>query len=282
MLRRRLALVAVPIPAILIGCHFGPTMAAAGTTVSLRLKLPHSQKLAFHSEGKIVSTGAMVDSSFKVTFDTELSVKPAGEGTVKVRSTITNPSVSSGGNPLFAGSAQAMEDRLKGESFEAIYDERGKVTLPKEAMSLDPGKSLATSLARSEVGFQGFEYPALPVKVGSTWTSSLDLTSALGPLAGEVDASMAKIPVTYKVTSIFDEGGKRYASIESAIVGNVSIPLKGLGTSSISFNSNTRETAKVDVSTGIPVESKSDGTVDMGILGISSSEEIHLKTKVKD
>ena len=107
------------------------------------------------------------------------------------------------------------------------------------------GAGPATAIMSSMGGnMQGVVFPAKPVRVGDTWTQTIDLGKIMsGAKAGSMRVQ-GKLPMVYRLTAL--KGG--IATIEMASKGAMTM---AMGAQAIKTSMNMRATSSIDSSTGL-------------------------------
>ena len=130
------------------------------------------------------------------------------------------------GSPMAAGKAQ-MEAASSNKTSTTTVDELGNV---KSASGL--GANMAS-------GSQGVAFPKNPVKVGQSWTSTVDMSKTMGPAGGA-----GKIPVVYKLVSL--SGG----TATLAVTMNGTTTMK-MGAQPMAMRMMSKGTMAIDTATGM-------------------------------
>jgi len=171
---------------------------------------------------------------------------------------------------------EGMVDEIKGKSFVATFDDRARATSLK-----GDGSELAQLAAGvlGSAGFLGVEFPADPVDVGSTWASKLDVGKIVSAMAPGGSASAdSTIPVTYKVSGITDEGGKKLVKVDFTIKGATNLSISGMD---MGMNMDAAGTVSVDAATGLIQEETSKGSSTMDVAGRTVTTKTATEIKLK-
>lgn len=111
---------------------------------------------------------------------------------------------------------------------------------PKGAGGSGPGAAMMSSMGQ---GSQGISFPKGPVKVGATWTSSIDLGKMGGGMPGGMKMN-GKVPIVYRLTGL--RGG--VATILMTAKGTMSMNMSG---KAMNISMDIRSTSDIDSATGL-------------------------------
>ncbi len=137
-----------------------------------------------------------------------------------------------------------------------VMDAYGKV-ISSKATGHPMAEAMASSMGGS--GFSGVEYPKNPVRVGATWTGTIDLAKLLQ--ASGLQTKGDKMTVNYKLTKIEKKGGTTVATIEQTFAGSATAqPPAGAQGGPMNLSMRGKSTITVDVADGMMLSTRGEVT----------------------
>ena len=207
------------------------SIAALGTSQSvlLRYKPPVGKTMTYVYSMKMTQNvpGMAQAMGFSQTMPMTMRVV-SRKGALTTTQTKTGKATVSvpAGSPMAAGKAQ-IEAASSNKTSTTVIDELGNI---KSVTGL--GSNMSSSA-------QGVAFPKKAVKVGDTWTSTVDMSKTMGPAGGS-----GKIPVVYKLVSL--SGG----TATLAVTMNGTTTMK-MGAQPMAMKMMSKGTMAVDAATGM-------------------------------
>lgn len=188
------------------------------------------------------------------------------------------------GSPMAAQKAQ-IERMASGMTSTMTVDEFG--TLKSMGATGAPGASLANGIgAGMASGAQGISYPNKPLKVGDTWTGSLDMGKSMSKTVPMGMTAKGKIPIVYRLLGIEKQGGKTLARISMTMNGSTSMAMGAAGAGagggksmSMTMRMASQGTMVVDAATGLLQSMSTKMSNDMAIMGQNMRQNISVSMK---
>ena len=120
----------------------------------------------------------------------------------------------------------------------------------------------------AQAGAQGVIFPKGAVKVGSTWTATIDIGKLMGQAAGANGpkvVSGGKIPVKYKLVGFKTIAGKQVAGITATMNGTVvmSMGAQAGAAGQMKMGLKSTSSGQIDVGTGMVRTMTTDANVNM-------------------
>jgi len=157
------------------------------------------------------------------------------------------------GNEAAQQGMKPMLDRIKGQSVEVDVDARGRV---KSQSSLPPGSIFGDML---QGGLFRFTLPDKPVRVGSTWTHSANVSGVPG--------ANRPIEYSFKVTGIERNGGRTIVVIESSAAQTMTTGPEGERATQAQVAMKVQGTLRVDAASGLIESATSNTETSVNIAG---------------
>lgn len=141
----------------------------------------------------------------------------------------------------------------KGEKFTVDYDSLGKA-------KSDADKPNTSNLVDA-LGFNGVTFPQRPVRVGESWTNTLDLT-AMGRGGPGMGMGLEPIPVTIRLQAIEGSGADRVGVFK--ITSSASPSTKG-APGNMKMSVSIDGTARINLASGLLVNSSATADTNMSL-----------------
>lgn len=264
-----------------IGLAFSALTVSAfgfGQRVTLKLNLPTGKSMKYTMTSKVVSDkpkeGGGINVDVTQQMKTTMSVLSKTAKGTKVRTKIDDAKVTAPKGSMMSGRAAGTAAELKGATFEAVYDSRGR-NVPGSMAGTGGLSRNMQQMGGLNFGFLGAEYPAGAVSPGSTWSTSVDLGKIMSSGAPGMmrPGSNEKIPVKYKLVKVAIQGGRSVAHLTYDMKGNVSMNMGGGGpgnaangqSMAMKIALNMKGKLIVDVATGAPISGSSSGTTNIAV-----------------
>jgi len=151
--------------------------------ILLRLNLKKGEKYAY----AVTQTTEAMGGTNTLNLETVMNVLDVKDGKMNVEFKVLDAKAS-GGNPQFKDMMDKQAGALKNTSYTADYDALGRMTNMKSNGAKNPFQDIAGDT------MMGVLFPEKPVKVGSSWTSSVPL-----PIPGQ---ESKPIQLTYTLSKI--------------------------------------------------------------------------------
>lgn len=215
-------------------------VAWAQSSVTLRLKPPVGSKYQY----KVTMTtnsgmGNQGNMSMNGTFTQWMTVKGKDSKGTKIETKVTNAKFTGPAGMNGDQIAQSMNNQV----ITATYSALGAY-VSGDMQSGTPGAMAA------QAGAQGVIFPSQAVKVGSTWSSTVDIGKLMAANgAGNMKVvSGGKIPVNFKLTGMKTIAGKPIVGVSSTMNGTVVL---AVGEQQMSLALKATGSGQVDVGTGM-------------------------------
>lgn len=273
------------IPWLVTAAFVGWSMAGCGGTkdeaVTLRLRLKEGATYAFDS--KVAQSTDVAGSSTKVDQSLVTTVKVDGvtEGKYLTTSSISDVNIDSKEIP--EADRSRMQKELSSVKIKLEYDDLGYST-PTKSTADDKAGSMAAGMGAQGVGFMGLHYPSKPIKVGDKWEATFDLKDVLGSvMAGLKPTGETKIPIQYSLKALESRSGKSVALITFSMVGDLAFAVDNPQGKAmeLKMKSTSKGEYVVDVATGIPLESSTDGQNELSVTGRSFIQKMKIDVKYR-
>lgn len=259
--------------------------------ITLRLNPPAGKKAVYSATTAIQmkaganSAGPMnMDSTQRITMTLEVLSKSA-KG-FKVRTTISDVSVTAPKGSMMEGMAKAIEDTTRGFTVTGLYDPLGNNVGKLEMGGKAAANPLASSMSNMGAGFLGVVFPSGPVSPGSTWKSSIDMKDMMGAASAGA-AALSKggqIPISYKLLKVEKRGGKTLAHILYSMKGSAEMGAPSGAKSAatkVTLVIDAQGTVVVDVATGFPESSAAKGRNTIRANGMDVVQTMDISMKLK-
>lgn len=253
-------------------------MGANAQSVTLKLNLQAGKTYRIESTTKTSMNMGQGENGMGTTQTTALKVLAKTATGFKVKSTIE--AVKATGTGMMAQSASGIESGMKGKSFDSDVDFRGRST-GKTASAMGGGMS---NLSNMTTSVTGAEFPATPVKVGSTWTTSIDLAKAMGGNAQGMKIGGSPIVTKYTVKSISSVGGKTLVMVTTSVSGKPTMSMAGGGQGqamNMAMSISGSGTATIDASTGLVTQSKMTMLNSTAVGSMNMKQTVTVSTRLK-
>lgn len=267
-------------PIFLLGIVAIGPLAIAQAPVKLRLNLGSGKTYRYNSSMTTKSSMGAQAQPMTVTMVQVVKVKSKSATGYKVGFSSENVKMQAKAGSPMAGMAKQMEESMKKASYDADIDFRGKTKTTASAMSGMMGGNVGGSLS----GFLGVEYPEGPVKVGTTWTTAIDLAKMMGGMASQMKVSGKPILVTYTVKSMGNQGGKQTVTLGIVLKGTANMSMnmgKEGGQMNSTMNMNGKGSAVCDVATGLPIATDMSSTIGINMNGMKIDQQMSVTSKLK-
>ncbi len=267
-------------PIFLLGVVALGPLAIAQAPVKLRLNLASGKTYRYNSSMTTKSSMGAQAQPMTVTMVQVVKVKSKSATGYKVGFSSENVKMQAKAGSPMAGMAKQMEEGMKKASYDADIDFKGKTKTSASAMSGMMGGNVGGSLS----GFLGVEYPEGPVKVGSTWTTAIDLAKMMGAMASQMKVTGKPILVTYTVKSMGSQGGKQTVTLGIVLKGTANMSMnmgKEGGQMNSTMTMNGKGNAICDIATGLPISTDMSSTIGINMNGMKIDQEMKVTSKLK-
>jgi hypothetical protein len=235
-----------------------PPKAGAGEVV-LRYNLKKGQRFTY----EMTTNAEVMGRRVSTTVEYVANVVDASNDKYAIEYKFEDATVSTGDAQMKSMIEQEMTN-LKGTSFTVDLDKLGKMSNPR-----GPGAPTFQSMG-GESSF-GFVFPEKPLKVGDAWTQTM-------PVPGMGGGSPLKI--NYKLTAISGNVATFAGSGSHSM--QLSQPGGQQGSGSMSMKTDFSTTTKVDIVTGMAIETNVAATTTVsGGSGQASTQKVTVRLKRK-
>lgn len=254
--------------------------AAAVAPAQVVLKLNLTPGKVYRTESVTSMTMDMGQGSNAMTTTQTVGLKVVSKTAkgFKIKSTIE--AVKVGGKGPMAQGGKEMEKSLKGKSFDADVDFRGRSS---NLDSTGMGGPMS-GMSNFSSNITGAELPAGPVKVGSTWSSALDLAKMMGTRAQGMKVGGGPIITKYTVKSISNVGGKTLVNVAISMSGKPTMSMAGGAQGqgmSFSMSITGSGSASIDAGTGLVTTSSMKMNSTTAVGGMNMKQVITTSSKLK-
>lgn len=247
-----------------------------GQKVTLRLNLPVGKAMKYSMTNKMVSANPGASGGMNMDMTQQMSttisaISKTAKGQ-KVRTRMDDVKITAPKGSMMGNQASQTAAQLKGTSYEAIYDSRGRMVAGSMTGTGAAGRN-ARQMGGMNFGFLGAEFPAGPVSPGATWSTSVDFAKIMGEAVPGMAtaAGGSKIPIKYKLVKVEKRGAKSVAHLNYTMIGSVNMNMGGgnqeAPAMAMKISMNMKGLILVDVSTGAPISGNSSGTTNVSIGG---------------
>jgi hypothetical protein len=223
-------------------------------TVVLRFKPPVGAKRSYTStmtmsmSASSPTPGMKGPMTFTMVTPTEMRVVKRQEGMTTIETKSGKPKVTFPPNSVLAPMKASMESHGGGTS-SVTMDEFGKLTAVSVVSKGQPSMDTGPMAKSMTTGLQGVSFPKQAVKVGDTWTSSLDMGKMISAAAKAAPSSKPML-VTFRLAAIENQGGKRLARIAMTMKGSMKIDASG---QSVPISMSMSGYSLIEADTGLTV-----------------------------
>ncbi|MER3413250.1 MAG: hypothetical protein C4341_03245 [Armatimonadota bacterium] len=229
------------------GGDAAPPPSSDEVLLRLRLRQGDSHRFEVYQE----SSGAGPEA--KMVISLAMKVLSVQDEVTKLELRVADARLTEGNEAAQQGIKPKL-DRIKGQSVEVDVDSRGLV---KDPNALPRGSILGGML---QGGLFRFTLPDKPVRVGSTWTHSANVSRIPG-----LDRP---VEFAYKVTAIERRGGRTMVTIKSNAAQTVTAGRRdGDRPTQAQVAMNVRVTMKVDASSGLIESATSETETSISMAG---------------
>jgi len=242
------------------------TCQANAQSVTLRMNLKPGT--TYRQQTKMTTAMNMGNQPMTMNMDQTMATKVSQKTAkgFKVKTTVEAIKVT-GTGPM-ANGGKSVEDSMRGKTMESEIDLRGRTVGEVKGL---PGMSQMGGMAGgSGAGISGVEFPEGPVKVGSSWTTTMDLAKMLGSQSG---MKMSGKPMTTKYTVKAISG--QTVTLAIAVTANYAMTMGGGSGNQASGQKMNMTiamsgtgTTVIDTTTGLPksTDMKMTNTTNMGTM----------------
>jgi hypothetical protein len=233
-----------------------------GGKLTLRLSLHKGEKFEYEDVLSITAHTPTRDRGYTSTETRELEVGDCTSSALQVFDTLRHVKF----EPSDAAPKTTRErmDRMMGK--------RIGLSCSPTAAILKAGTESDDPAVRKDVesqytpgrGLSGVVFAKDPIAIGDSWTSTLDLSKVFGALSGLGDqaARLSKIPVTYRLVSAEEDGGRVLAVIDYTT--DFTIP-GAHSASSPALSYKSTGTCRIDTASGMLIKDDGRTTTTMNI-----------------
>lgn len=234
---------------------------AVGTKVSYVLSTTMQQSLPNMPSG-MNSTTVVPMVMRIVSRSGKMTTVETKTGTAKVTVDAKSP---------MAGMKPMMEKMLTNMTVNSVSDDLGN----QKSTAASGGGGMMGSMNQSS---QAITFPTAPVRVGGTWSSTLDMEKLVGSMAKSGITASGKIPISYRLVSLKKVGSRTLATITTTMngkttmtmpQGKMDMTMKGSGTS------------VVDIATGMFVSNSMVSDTTMAVMGQNMKQHMVMSMKSK-
>lgn len=254
------------------------SIASSQGSVSLRLNPGIGSRLNYETRVSTSIKGQQQTATQTLRQRMEVLKKTAAG--FRLRTTITSVDVT-GSGPM-AGAKGQMQKALLGKSWTADISATGRSSNVSASGGSETQAMLA-ALQATDAGFMGILYPERPVRVGASWSGTLNLAKVFKSLPGGNMFQVKRggtIPIKYTLSRLENFGGKSTAVVSFSMKGNtaftMNMPSKAGSTQpqdmTLSFGSNG--IARIETLTGLPTSVTSVANMDMNLGGVSVTQKM--------
>jgi len=213
-------------------------VAWAQTSATLRLKPATGAKFQYKVTMNTSSAGAGAQT-MKGTYNQWFIARSKNAKGTVFEIKMSNVKLSGG-----MGDMSQMEKAMEKHVIKATYSPLGAWV----SGDVTAGSMGAMS---AQAGLQGVIFPQGAVKVGTTWTATVDIgkmVASAGGAGGMKVVSGGKIPVSYKVTGFKKVAGKSVAGISASMKGTI---VMAMGQNKVNLNMKSTSAGQIDINTGM-------------------------------
>ncbi|RYG19407.1 hypothetical protein EON82_21495 [bacterium] len=238
-------------------------------SVLLRLKPPVGAKRSYISKMTMTMSSSApmpgMNGPMVITTTTPMEIRVVKRvGNVTTMETKTGkPTVTLPKNSPMAGMKSQMEKQGGGVVGTVSINEFGEVK-GFDAKGSGQNAAMAQQMSGGVLsGLQGVSLPKRAVKVGDTWSSSIDMGKAVGMGMGAPGASQ-KMPVTFRLASIENKGGKRLARVAMTMKGSMKV---NAGGQQVPITMNMSGHSLFEIATGLTVGTSMTSDSTFAVMG---------------
>jgi hypothetical protein len=197
----------------------------------------------------------MPSMNFKMDLGMQMKALSKTGDVTSMEYRVTSVKVTAPSDSPMASMQQTMQKQLSGKVFKGNIDSLYHVS----GMSGSGMDSMINSMSSN------ISYPNHPVKVGESWTTSLDMGKAMGAMGGGMglSAGTSKIPVTFRLVKISNQGGKTVAAVRVSMNGVMNLG----GAQAMKMNLDSSGTINIDVANGMTLNQMMTSTIGMNVAG---------------
>lgn len=266
----------------------GPSVRNGAATLKFALNKGITHKYAMNINQSVTMSGRMPGGG---STPEPMSSKIAVSQTVKV----TEGSGNSGTVAITAGKPQMT---VNGKAQEGGGPEGGTTTLKVDSrgnVSGERGGMAGAFGGLESIGLMGLIYPSKAVRIGESWSSTVDmskLNTPLGGMPGETTWKNSGLKATYTLKSINEGAGTADISFRYAGAPKITFKLPNMGNRggggggqmpremSIDLKLNTTGTIRVSLKDGFPISVNAKGGVETGgIMGMGQKQSVTVSMK---
>lgn len=228
---------------------------------TLRLNLQQGKTYTYVTE----TTMAQQSSSTTQRITQAVKVTSKKGDRYKMSVSVVDAKVSAKAGTPMANQAKQIENQLKSMKFTADYGLRGNSQgAPTFSGAGSQAQQMMGGMAAMNMGFMGMEFPQAPVKVGSSWTTTMDLAKMMkaSGLPASVVVTGGPLLVKYTLKGL---NGKA-ANIAYTISGKVNMSITNPQNNqklNMAMSMAGNGISVVDVATGLQRTNTSNTTMNM-------------------